>query len=572
MATGLVDKHGAPLSSRSYARKARPTPITGEAFGSWSGRDQFMYDLPGGGYVQFDLSKLTLADFRGMKTHYQVNASLSLLTFMIHQSEWHIECDQKKIADHVEANVRKVWSRLVRALSQAFWAGYSPNVLQWENDDKTSTVQLEKIKDLIPEECDINWKEVAGYVPPDRRPAVAPKFKVYDGIRQIGAPWPIPVRNSLWYPLLMENGNMYGRQLLKAAYTPYFFSMLMHLFANRYYERFGEPVPIGRAPWDSEVDIGGARVRGNEAMKSILQNLRNRSTVVLPADIDTETKEFDYQIEYLESQMRGADFERYMTRLDEEISLALFTPLLMMRTADVGSYNLGVGHTQVYLWLLNAILADITEYVDKYVLSPMVDFNFGERAPRAQIVFRKLGTKNEDTIRAIITELIRKGAAKVDVVELGESLGMRVDEVEVVTEPVPAPEEDPEQDPDPDQDPTKDDPKKDTRIGRNRPKAPKGVQKTSRVLDLIHGRVMGQVQKAEREGSPLRVDLGYLGQLRESLVGRVDRPSEVAGLIHSRFEAAVNDLLLAGAAGDEVSKDLAWYLKAITEEVLGEPA
>lgn len=567
MATGLVDQYGNPLNSRTYARTARPKPITGEAFGSWTGRDQFMYDLPGGGYVQFDLSKLTLADFRGMKSHYQVNSSLSLLTFMIHQADWHIECDQQKIATHVEANVRKVWSRLVRAMSQAFWAGYSPNVLQWENDDKTSTVQLAKVKDLIPEECDVNWREVEGYIPPDRRPGVAPKFKVYDGIRQVGAPWPIPVRNSLWYPLLMENGNMYGRQLLKAAYTPYFFSMLMHLFANRYYERFGEPVPIGRAPWDSEVDIGGTKVRGNEAMANILQNLRNRSAVVLPADIDQETKEFDYQIEYLESQMRGADFERYMTRLDEEISLALFTPLLMMRTADVGSYNLGIGHTQVYLWLLNAILADWSEYIDKYVLSPMVDFNFGEKAPRAQIVFRKLGTRNEETVRAIITELIRQGGAKVDVVELGESLGMKVEEIEVVTEPAPSPAEiDPE---DPESDPSSD-PKKDTRTGRTRPKTTKGIQTTSKVLDLIHGRVMSQLQKAERDGSDPRIDLGYLGQLSESLVGQVARPSECAGRMHSRFEAIILDLVASGSTQEEIAKDFTWYMSAITKEILGE--
>lgn len=564
MATGLVDKNGRPLSSRSYARTARPKPITGEAFGSWSGRDQFMYDLPGGGYVQFDLSKLTLADFRGMKTHYQVNASLSLLSFMIHQSDWHIECGQAKIATHVEANMRKVWSRLVRAMSQAFWAGYSPNVLQWENDDKSSTVQLEKIKDLIPEECDINWKEVEGYVPPERRSSVPPKFKIYDGIRQIGAPWPIPVRNTLWYPLLMENGNMYGRHLLKAAYTPYFFSMLLHLFANRYYERFGEPVPVGRAPWDSEVEIGGSRVRGNEAMAHILQNLRNRSTVVLPADIDQETKEFDYQIEYLESQMRGADFERYMTRLDEEISLALFTPLLMMRTADIGSYNLGVGHTQVYLWLLNAILADLSEYIDKFILSPMVDFNFGEKAPRAQIVFRKLGTKSEETIRAIITELIRKGAAKVDVVELGESLGMKVEEVEVVTEPATDPQVDPAVDPG--QDPGK----KDQRTGRDRPKAAKGIQKTSKVLDLIYGRVLAQLQKAERENVQPRVDLGYLSQLSDSLVGRVDRPSEVAGIIHSRFGAALADLINGQGGTESIARDFSWYMTAITGEVIGD--
>jgi hypothetical protein len=52
--------------------------------------------------------------------------------------------------------------------------------------------------------------------------------------------------------------------------------------------------------------------------------------------------------------MRGADFERYMTRLDEEMSIGLFTPILLLRTADVGSYNLGQGHMQIYLWMLNA--------------------------------------------------------------------------------------------------------------------------------------------------------------------------------------------------------------------------
>lgn len=565
MNSGLVDSKGLPLTS-SHARKRRPQAILGEAFGSWSGpQDKFRYEMPGGGYVQFDLSKLTLDDYRGMRSHYQVNASLSLLSFMVHQSDWHIECDQKKIVSHCEANLRPMWSRLVRAMSHAFWAGYSPNVLQWENDSISGTVQLSKIKDLRPEECEVQWKEVDGYLPPDQSNTVPPKFKVYDGIRQAGARFPIPVKNSLWYPLLMENGNMYGRQLLKAAYTPYFFSMLMHLFANRYYERFGEPVPIGRAPWDSEVDIGGSRVRGNEAMRQILQNLRNRSVVVLPSDIDVDTKEFDYQIEYLESQMRGADFERYMTRLDEEISLALFTPLLMMRTADTGSYNLGVGHTQVYLWLLNAILADWSEYISKYILGPMVDFNFGENAPRAQIVFRKLGTKNEETIRAIITELIRKGSAKVDVIELGQSLGMKVEEIEQVQqEPAGAPI-DPTV---PSGEPSDPPPKVDTRIGRDKPKTTKGIQKTSRVRDLIRSRVLQQLQKSERTGEPPRIDLGYLVQLQDSLVGVVSDHVAHGSTLHDLFSKVVTDLIGVDSwQSDQVSVEFAWYMEKAVEGI-----
>ena len=78
-------------------KKADP-PKLGEAFGQWAGRDVQFATLPGGGIVQFDLSKLTLADFRAMRDHYQVNASLAVLSFMQHQSDFHIECEDAKIA------------------------------------------------------------------------------------------------------------------------------------------------------------------------------------------------------------------------------------------------------------------------------------------------------------------------------------------------------------------------------------------------------------------------------------------------------------------------------------------
>jgi hypothetical protein len=51
----------------------------------------------------------------------------------------------------------------------------------------------------------------------------------------------------------MQNGDYYGKKLLRPAFTSWFFSMLVHLFANRYYERFGEPTPVGRAPFDDEI-------------------------------------------------------------------------------------------------------------------------------------------------------------------------------------------------------------------------------------------------------------------------------------------------------------------------------
>ncbi len=428
VSTQLLGPDGRPISSEFYNKKA-VGPKTGEAFGSWAGRDNDYLALPGGGVVTFDLSKLTLADYKAMRDHYQVNASLAVLSFMQHQSDWHIECEDKKIADFCEEQIRDNWTQLNRAMAQANWAGYSPSVLQWEN--KGSKFILSKIKDLVPEECQVKWDLVEGWAPPGRTP---PKYKVYGGIKQDGAPWPIPVENSFWYSLLMENGDYYGRKLLRPAFTSYYFSILLHLFSNRYYERFGEPTPIARAPFDDQLNVDGQQYTGGEYMLEVLKNLRNRGVVVLPNDKtdfsgNQANPSYDYDIEYLESQMRGADFERYMTRLDEEISMALFTPILLLRTADVGSYNLGQGHMQVYLWMLNAMNDDRAVFINKYILAKMAQYNFSVNAPAPRIVFRKLGAQSSEMIKELLTALTQAGKATFDYDELGQIAGMTVKEV-----------------------------------------------------------------------------------------------------------------------------------------------
>lgn len=503
---GLLGPDGLPISSKNFQNKKVAPPALGERYGSWAGEDVELFRLPGGGAIAFDLNALTLADYRQMKDHYQINSSLSVLTFMMHQMEWHIESEDKKSAERIEENLRDVWSRLVRAKSQALWAGYSPNVLQWENDVQGRRIVLNKIKDLIPEDCAVKWDEIRSPI----GNGAYQTFKVYGGIQQFGQARPIPVENSYWYPLLMENGNYYGKKLLRSAFQPWFFSTLLHLFANRYYERFGEPVPVGRAPYEDEVDVNGKTVRGNVLMGSILQQLRNRSAVVLPNEKtqhgDENTLDWDYQIEYLESQMRGADFERYMTRLDEEMSLALFTPILMMRTADVGSYNLGTQHNITYKLLLNAISGDWAHYINKYIVRPLNYFNHprGENAPPARIKFVRMGKMEDQLLQAIVTELMRTGKAKPDVREIGEMAGMTLEEINEVTgteetEP-PTPDEE------------GGDPPQRTGTGDG-----EAARDTAR---MIVTRVEKQTAKAFREGTfgnNFSPEMGYRRQFEEAL-------------------------------------------------------
>lgn len=535
----ILPKANSSTPAKTVSYKKGPPPKLGEAFGpNWQGVDRNYYTLPGGGILQFDLSRLTLSDFRMMRDHYQINASLSVLTFMMHQLDWRIECDNAKIRDHCQANLDGMWTRLVRALSQAFWAGYSPSILQWENDLTGKTVQLTKIKDLVPEDCCVNWKDVEGWAPPEYS---KPKIKVYNGIKQYGSQWAIPVENTLWYPLLMENGDWYGRKLLRPAFSSWFFSIIIHLFSNRYFERFGEPLPVARAPYDDTLTVNGEVIPGTTVMMGILQNLRNRGAVVLPSERSTQGTEtaYDYTIEYLESQMRGADFERYLMRLDEEMSLALFTPLLMLRTADVGSYNLGTTHAQVYLQMLNALAGDWAQYINEYILNRMVDINFSPTSPRARIKFRKLGDDKLDLVKTMLQQMLANQTVKPNLVELGDIAGLSLAEVQEVTS-------DPAADPTT-EDPTSADPGSQTG-GKDGTSGGGASQSSRRILEAMHERLVAQVTKADRDGTfdpSFAADLGYRKQFVAALVaegaGRVR-----AEAAYDRATGYVSDVISAG--------------------------
>ena len=546
--SGLLGPDGSPASDymqrkASFQNKKAPPPKLGESFGNWAGRDLNLVQMPGGGIIQFDLSKLTITDFRGMRDHYQVNASLAILSFMQHQSDWHIECDDKRIRDFVTEEIERMWTVLNRGMATSNWAGYSPMALQWDNDLDGRFVRLDKVKDLVPEECEVNWKLVEGWAPPGR---VKPKFKVYDGIKQFGAGgWPIPTENSLWYPMLMENGDYYGRKLLRPAFTSWFFSILIHLFANRYYERFGEPTPIGRAPFDEEVNVGTdgnpQTVRGNVFMAEAIQQLRSRSVVVLPGDKSPvgngDKLDYDYSLEYLESQMRGADFERYLTRLDEEISIGLFTPILLLRTADVGSYNLGQGHERIYQVMLNAMNADRKQYLDKYVISKMIDYNFGPKAERAKIVFRKLGQTDTQLLKELLIALVGQDKVKLDLEELGQMTGMTLEEVKETTAPPPAPG-------DPNADPNA--PQTDPATG-NASGSASNRAATRIVAKEIGDRVRSQVEAAYKNNSfeGVRINMGFKHKMERAMVsdGYTSSPIQSANNLYGRMDNWLGDVM-----------------------------
>ncbi|MBT8212448.1 MAG: hypothetical protein KJN71_04790, partial [Acidimicrobiia bacterium] len=76
-------------------RKAKMPVLGSEAYGNWAGRTQeeSIWSMPGGALMQFDLRRLSLADFRQMLDHYQVAIATQVLTVMQYSLDWWITHD-----------------------------------------------------------------------------------------------------------------------------------------------------------------------------------------------------------------------------------------------------------------------------------------------------------------------------------------------------------------------------------------------------------------------------------------------------------------------------------------------
>lgn len=576
----LLGPNGQPVSSKQFARpKKKDGPAVGAITPTWQGLDQSVMSLPGGGLIEFDTAQLTLGDFRRMSEHPQIASSLHMLTFMIHQMDWQLIGGDTKVREHCAENLDHIWTQLIRAMSSAFKFGYSANALQWENRPGSSRLWINQIKDLVPERVDIRWKTIDGapLENPDGSPMIGPNGRrqraqvpVYDGIR-IAGDHTIPVKNSFWYPLLRQNGDMRGTKLLRTAFRPWYFHQLILLFSNNYYERFGSPLPVGRAPYDDRINVGSADapqyMSGPQVMMNVLEAIQNRSVVVMPSSRTSmgmnDRPEQDYQLEYLESSLRGAEFTDYLSYLNEEMSMALFTPLLLMRTGTNGSYGQSTTHMQIWQLMLNALGADLKEYIDRYILSRMAHENFGPNVEPPRISFRKMGKAQAETMRGIVIELLRGGLARVDIDELGDQIGLTLAEVEQLTGDEA--EGDPG-DPAADQlDALDDTPRPDKRIGRERrgKPLPRDGSEPSGVGKKVALRLVDQVGKGKH--SPV-FSWGHQRQLEDAF--------EAAGMTDPIGSASRVREVTMGCLDDvaaHMSKDdLREYIPVLVENVVDE--
>jgi hypothetical protein len=390
------------------------------------------------GIAKVDLDGLSLYDYYSMKDYYQIKTSLSIIAFTLMSINWWVDGGTKEINDAVTFQLNEIWGQLMKNVAKSYWSGYSPNVKVFDVHPSNKYLYIKKLRDLSPFMCEpsIDAKDQTfnGFV---QREGTATVYKVVNGavmtdIVMSPAQY-IEPKYAFWYPFLMDSGDYKGQKLLKSAYTPWFFSQVMHLYENRYFQRFSTPVTVGYAPNGYVQDSEGNNIDAMEIMSGVLSEIRNNSGVSLPSERD-EKGNLLWDVKLLESMTRGFDFENYLKRLDMEMARAVFLPDLIFNSGRVGSYKLGQVQKDTFLMLLNALMNDLKYYVDNYIIKQFVEYNFAngatKSAPMPTLSYEKQGTNGMTVIMELIGELARGGKIEADVEQIAKIVGVPMKKAE----------------------------------------------------------------------------------------------------------------------------------------------
>jgi len=388
---------------------AKKKIITDREIGRLGTKSLPVMSLPDG--TKYNTDDISITVYRKMKLDPQISACLNVIKFTMQKIDWYVEGDDKA-KKVVTESFENVWNQLIAATSKALWAGYSPNTKVFTLSN--GRIVLKKIRDLDPNSCRVKTDSDGNF---------NGFIQTFGASTEIVTP-----KYAFWYAHQMENGNLYGNSMIKPAYKPWYYSELLHLFANRYYERFGEPVVMGRAPAGETIeDNNGNKKDASQEIQNTINNIRNHASLTIPSDRDDKGN-FLFDVSYLESQMRGVDFDIYMKRLDMEKARAIFVPDLLLGSGNVGSYALGLEHKATFITGIMGMINDMFGFFNKYIVRQLVELNYPSQT--AKLKYTPLSRVTEDAIMNIVRDMVNNGVVTPDTQALSERIGIPLSEPE----------------------------------------------------------------------------------------------------------------------------------------------
>lgn len=396
-----LSKHGGPLSK-----------IAG-AIGSYAG--------------EYNPDDISIDTYNKLRMNAQVAAGLKVIKLPIIGQQWTTVCDDKDIAEFIDQMLRPLWYNLLTSILTAVDYGFAAHEIVYDIQDITLFRKYEQ-KSFFSKKS-VVWKKFKSLYP-DTVNIKLDEKENFDGIVQkwVGKDIVIPVEKSFIFTHDKGDsfGNLFGVSRLKPVYDVWYWWISLVTFMMRYFERKGTPPIVVKFPLgqtkdgtdhaDIALDIGKALI--------------GESVVAIPSTTYENTPP-KWDLNYLLDDKRGEMFLSALTFFENKILRGMFVPertITQDSSSKAGSYSLSQTHADMFLLGEEALLVDIENQVNRYIIRRLVEYNFGSKAPQCYIKIERITDARKGFLKDVFMQMVKTGTAIPAAREIADVVGVPLDD------------------------------------------------------------------------------------------------------------------------------------------------
>ncbi len=373
------------------------------------------------GYYNPDV--ISIDTYNKLRMNPQIAAGLKVIKLPIIGQQWTTVCDDKDIGEFIDQLLRPLWYNLLTSILTSVDYGFSANEIVYDIQE----VSLTRKRNPVPffEGKAVVWKKFKSLYP-DTVKVKLDEMENFDGIVQkwFGQDIILPVEKSFIFTHDKGDsfGNLFGNSRLKPVYDVWYWWINLISFMMRYYERKGTPPVIVKFPLGQTKD----GVDHADVALDIGKALLGESVVAIPSNVYDNTPE-KWKIEYLLDDKRGEMFLSALTFFENKMLRGMFVPeriITQDSSSKAGSYALSQVHEDMFLLGEEALLVDIENQINKYVIRRLVEYNFGAKSPHCFIKIERITDERQAFLKDIFRQMVKSGTAIPAAREIADFVGV----------------------------------------------------------------------------------------------------------------------------------------------------
>lgn len=215
----------------------------------------------------------------------------------------------------------------------------------------------------------------------------------------------VKLENAFIMTFNERNRNKWGRSLYEAIYPLWFWYQIILRSMVRYMERMGTPVTVVSAPASKIVRKPGTdtQIDAMELGLRIAANASKSSALVVPSDVDPNTKIPLWDIKYLTADERAQPFIDVLERMSVMILRAAFMADRSLTAGEVGAFNIGEIH-EIANSIHNQMTVMLISFqINRNLMPRLVRFNRGVGGPPCRMETMVTDLRNQEKLTKLLS-------------------------------------------------------------------------------------------------------------------------------------------------------------------------